>query len=269
ISSALIDLFLRLTGTTGDDSQLRIWSLRSGTCIQVLRSTINGPVTDVAWCSNEHILHLLFSCADGTIHVYQHLSEKGATFQSVTIMQAHSSAIEALDLNPLRRQLATIGRGEVKVWNMHPDHDWSMTLLAHVPSAGYISCTVHFWDGGKSVIATFLDSHEIMIWDLEPWSLKRRAWTFSQIGNAAISPDGTTIVVHNFINGVDAYKLSTMVCKATYQTPVGCRRPKQIAFGFNGSLIAHGSNVGVVYVSDFVTADLLQTLQHSSCGSCL
>ncbi|KAF8584798.1 WD40 repeat-like protein, partial [Ramaria rubella] len=150
-----------LLASGGDDSQLRIWSLRSSTCIQVLRSTINGPVTDVAWCSNEHILHLLFSCTDGTIHIYQRLSEKGAEFTKINVFWVHRSAIEGIDVDPSRRRLATVGGGSVKVWII--DSDNNCDLWDAVPSQGNIARSVHFSPDGCNIIVTFLDTHEVYV----------------------------------------------------------------------------------------------------------
>lgn len=117
----------------GDDSRVRIWSLRTdGTCVQVLKCTRNGSITDLRWYIDGSGLSLIFGCSDGTVHFYYRSTErviisifnglpltilwKGTNFRPVRILEAHSRAIEALDYDPTHHWLATAAGGSIKVW---------------------------------------------------------------------------------------------------------------------------------------------------------
>ncbi|KIJ31919.1 hypothetical protein M422DRAFT_185255 [Sphaerobolus stellatus SS14] len=136
------------------------------------------------------------------------------------------------------------------------------------PSQGHISRNVHFMEGGKVVIASFLDTHEVMAWSIEPWKLVWRSMAFTRIGNSALSQDGEHLLVDNLDTGVDAYSLPHMVRKATYQALPSTRRfAKQVAFGARDTQVIYGSDSGVVHVFDFASADIFQTLCHHQCES--
>ncbi|KAF8576719.1 hypothetical protein K439DRAFT_1622654 [Ramaria rubella] len=127
-------------------------------CSQAVRTTLElesghcGAVfalTDLTWSLNKDSeLHLLFSCADGTVHIYHRPSKMGAEFMKINVFRVH-------------RHLATVGGGSVKVWIIDSDNNWSTSLWATVPSQGNIARSVHFSPDGCNIIVTFLDTHEV------------------------------------------------------------------------------------------------------------
>ncbi|KIJ52199.1 hypothetical protein M422DRAFT_43557 [Sphaerobolus stellatus SS14] len=254
-----------LLASGGDDSCVRIWSLRArGHLIQVLKCTVHGPVTDLRWNADGADLHLLFACADGTIHFYHRSSEMGSEFKPVFIIRAHSSAIKCMDYDPVRRRLATVGGGSVKVWAAEEDDPSTMRSIAVRASQGFVARSVHFAESGKVVMVGFLDSHQVHAYSVEPWKLLWNSLAFTRIGNTALSSDGEHLLVHNLSAGVDAYSLPSMTRKATYLSQVTRRYPKQVAFAARDTLVVHGSDSGVVYVYDFASTELLQQLHHTS-----
>ncbi|KAF8572697.1 WD40 repeat-like protein, partial [Ramaria rubella] len=61
----------QLLASGGDDSHICVWSTHQGTLVQKVSCAASGPVTDIIWVTNARTeLSLIFSCADGSIHVY-------------------------------------------------------------------------------------------------------------------------------------------------------------------------------------------------------
>ncbi|KIJ47658.1 hypothetical protein M422DRAFT_82295, partial [Sphaerobolus stellatus SS14] len=53
------------------DNRVCIWTTNSGKCLQTIRSTISGPITDITWAANaKRQQALIFACADGMIYIY-------------------------------------------------------------------------------------------------------------------------------------------------------------------------------------------------------
>ncbi|KAF8582125.1 hypothetical protein K439DRAFT_1352038, partial [Ramaria rubella] len=72
---------------------------------------------------------------------------------------AHGAHVESTDFDPLHRRLATVGNGEAKIWNVNID--WTMTLYHSEESRALIARSVHFFNKGRSVMVTYLESHRM------------------------------------------------------------------------------------------------------------
>ncbi|KIJ34747.1 hypothetical protein M422DRAFT_181673, partial [Sphaerobolus stellatus SS14] len=106
----------KLIASGGMDNRVKLWTTASGSCIQTIHSTISGPITDISWETKEEgRLSLVFSCADGTIYVYE---QKDGQFEAILCLQAHGMAIESIDYDPINRRLASCAGGEVKIWTV-------------------------------------------------------------------------------------------------------------------------------------------------------
>ncbi|KIJ50243.1 hypothetical protein M422DRAFT_44407 [Sphaerobolus stellatus SS14] len=199
----------------------------------------------------------------------------GAVFKPAVAFQAHSTAIEGIDFDPVRRRLATVADGIVRVWSPDERNPSVMRNIGFSASQGFIARTVHFAEGGKTVIISYLDSHEMQAPKIESHILYRTMevhpeWTSIQShlsylssAHTALSTGTEILLVHNLTTGVDAYSLPAMNLVGTFRAPVIRRYPKQVAFGARDSLVVHGSDSGAVYVYDYASTDLVQTLCHT------
>ena len=56
---------------TASDNRLKLWSTTTGKCVQSIPNIIHGPATDIVWAKDKRDkAAILFSCADGMVHVY-------------------------------------------------------------------------------------------------------------------------------------------------------------------------------------------------------
>ncbi|KAF8572674.1 hypothetical protein K439DRAFT_1643448 [Ramaria rubella] len=168
-------------------------------------------------------------------------------------------------------RIATAGEGEAKIWNI--DSTWSMDLHAKETRSDVTCRTVLFADNGQSLLITYLETSNVVMWNIDPW---RKMWdlhlTFdrqitSRAGNAAISPDGHSLLIDNLRNGTDAYSIPSGTHLATFHAPVSERKPKQVTFDPSGQFVIQGSDKGLVYISDFRTLAPVQALVHSKHGA--
>ncbi|KAF8572590.1 WD40 repeat-like protein, partial [Ramaria rubella] len=110
----------KLLASGSSDNRVKIWSTRTGRCLQTITNHVHGPVTDIVWFRNKQgQLAFFFSCADGTVHLYIQVSEPYYT--TAVAICAHRSAVESIDYDPIHRRLASSGSGEAKVWNVNAD----------------------------------------------------------------------------------------------------------------------------------------------------
>jgi WD40 repeat protein len=65
----LIDL------TAADDGMVVIWDLSTGEEVQTISCLFNGPVSTAIWINLPKRRSICLGCADGTIHIYQQLSQ--------------------------------------------------------------------------------------------------------------------------------------------------------------------------------------------------
>ncbi|KAF8574660.1 hypothetical protein K439DRAFT_1249365, partial [Ramaria rubella] len=126
--------------------------------------------------------------------------------------------------------------------------------------------SVHFTDEGQSLVATYLETSNVIMWKIDPWNkLWERHFTSDRqiIGNARISPDGQNLLIDNLRNGMDTYSIHSGKHIAMFHAPVAERKPKQVMFDPSGDFVIQGSDKGLVYISDFHTLAPVQALVHS------
>ncbi|KIJ31784.1 hypothetical protein M422DRAFT_185520, partial [Sphaerobolus stellatus SS14] len=145
----------------GADGKLIIWSIPKKEREDIICCNANGDITDIVWASlKPNELSLIFSCADGTIHVYNaNLEPVALNFKHIHTFNGFAGPIEKMDFDPFQHRLAAVGEGELRVWDL--DSDWSFSLHATELSTGYIAKTVHFFDQGRGVLVGFLKSHRM------------------------------------------------------------------------------------------------------------
>ncbi|KAF8580829.1 hypothetical protein K439DRAFT_1355866 [Ramaria rubella] len=186
--------------TPGSDAQICIWSTSKGSLLQTISCTMSRPIMDIIWATNKHNdLALIFSCADGSIHLYVRALNKASSwdFKHVKMIHAHGSHVESLDFDPINRMLASIRKGKVKLWKV--DSDWAVTLVLTEVPRGFIARSVHFFNEGNSIMVTYLKLHRMwgnvlkwltvgfdisssrLAWNIYPWSFMWEHPTFSRV----------------------------------------------------------------------------------------
>jgi hypothetical protein len=80
-------------------------------------------------------------------------------------------------------------------------------------------------------------------------------------GNAALSPDETTLLVDNLTTGTfDLYRFPASISTSSFPLTSTRRFAKQCVFSEGGKIAICGSDCGRVQVVDVVTGKLLQSL---------
>ncbi|KIJ41675.1 hypothetical protein M422DRAFT_255290 [Sphaerobolus stellatus SS14] len=259
----------RFLASGGMDNRVRIWTTNSGKCLQTIRSTILGPITDITWAANaKRQQALIFACADGMIYIYCNVGDR---FEGVIALPAHPHTVESIDYDPHHHRLASCAGEETKVWNII--EDWCTELHARDVQCGVTARVVQFLNKGESVAITYLETSNIALWTVAPWKMiwgrtfSGKLITPAHAGHSQISPDGKSVLIDNIRNRMDAYMLSTGEHLTTFHAPLAHPgKPKHVAYNYDGSIVIQGSDKGIMYVSDFASAAPIQMLLHGNNG---
>ncbi|KAF8225586.1 hypothetical protein L208DRAFT_1305626 [Tricholoma matsutake] len=123
---------------------------------------------------------------------------------------------------------------------------------------------VHFFNSGKSIMAGFLDSKEIIAWSLSPWARLWRHKLATRIGNTAWSTSTGMLLVWNLADGINLYHVT--------DRPVWIKKLRvlirqniviQVAFGVKGQYAISGTDNGEVIIWDLKSAEPDQILIQS------
>ncbi|RDB29242.1 Vegetative incompatibility protein HET-E-1 [Hypsizygus marmoreus] len=251
-----------------DDASIVIWSLESGEVYQKILTPFHGPTSIVAWTpmsDDSPTGNFAFGSADGSISVYQQGRGGGQTFDFASLTTAHGGPIEDLAFDPYLRRLASVGSGGLKIWDM--DMTGQITLLRTTPPRPFILRSAAFFDRGKSIVVCYLESHEIVAYEIDPWSMKWSHQLPTRIGNAALSVDERTLIVSNLKDGIDTYSLPPRQPLRSFRHSISCNVPLSVCSTLDGALILAGSDDGYPRIYDQRLGTLSQTLPHSQ-GQC-
>ncbi|KAG2151554.1 WD40-repeat-containing domain protein, partial [Suillus bovinus] len=228
---------LLLTGS--NDSQIVIWSLLSGEMIQEIFTPAADYISAITWMhiNNHSETSFAFGVSDGNIQVYEWSNDALFEFWSTTI--SHSSAVESLAWDPIRRRLVSAS-GETLV---------SITLQPE--KQPYVAHAVHFYDNGASLLVSFLESGEIFCYSIEPWDLKWRKKVQGRIGNAFL--EGNFLLVSNLKDRVDKYAIPTLQRVQSYNHVILCNVPLQISVACEAGLVFVGGDDGFACIFNYNT----------------
>lgn len=122
----------------------------------------------------------VFGASDGNIHLFQR-SKDSPLFSFTSVTAAHASTIESLAWDSHHQWLASVGAGELRVWNVALDlskfllvfHISLIRTLYHtefflpintiVAKQPYVARSVHFLDDGNSVLVCYLKSGQVYV----------------------------------------------------------------------------------------------------------
>ncbi|KIJ24898.1 hypothetical protein M422DRAFT_274224 [Sphaerobolus stellatus SS14] len=265
--------------TGDDDGYVLLWTMSTGKIFDCIRVSGSGPITDIIWVINtQNQLGLFFSTADGSIFVYVktdiHDDQK---FSAAGVVKAHTGAVEMLAFDVFFRRLASIGGGQLKLWDI--SSDWIFTEKHTEPSKEYIAKTVHFFSEGRHVLVGYLESHRIIAWSIEPWKWLWERSVLTRIGNSALSPSAGHLAIDNLKAGIDIYILPQMVRHGPFTfTPSHSRlllnylrlgenhctrnRTHQVAFLHDGESIVQGGKKGQAFIYHLSLSKPVQRINH-------
>ncbi|KAI6004758.1 hypothetical protein EDD15DRAFT_2155447, partial [Pisolithus albus] len=135
------------------------------------------------------------------------------------------------------------------------------------PSRRALARTCHFFSNGKSLMVGFLDSKEVIAWNVSPWTRIWRHKLVTRIGSTAYNDTTQSLLVWNLHDGVDIYRICDSpterllhVWKLRLQTRD--LRICGVQFDVTGSTAIVGGDNGEVSVWNIDSAKPMQVLSH-------
>ncbi|EIW74268.1 WD40 repeat-like protein [Coniophora puteana RWD-64-598 SS2] len=282
VHTLAVNLESRTLLSAGQEGILMVWNLQTGEIEQEIDQYFHGPISCVTWLFQNDNGPNSFAAgfADGTVHVYESSSANGP-FQYVSMVRAHDGQVENMCWDGTHCRLATVGDGSIQVWcwtNRGPYNLLAMSCATEVrsgtlvslvekpPRKSLIARTVHFLDRGSSVMISYLESHEIHCYGIEPWTLKWTKVLPTRIGDTCLSDSGGFLFVSNLTNGVDKYALPTMERVDSFPHPIIRNAILQVAFAPAANLLVVGGDDGFLRVFDHRTGKIMHHVEHAESG---
>ncbi|KLO04090.1 WD40 repeat-like protein [Schizopora paradoxa] len=245
-----------------DDAWLFLWDVKTGEIIQKLSTPFHGAIGAVVWAPRERdSMAFVIGCADGSIHLYQEQLNTRVPFQFVSVVES-PGPIEDLAYDQAHQRVASVGGGALQVWKI--SDVGSLTPVKEDPvHKSVVAKNVTFIDDGASVVAFYLESHEISCYTVEPWDLKWSKIVPTRIGHACICfADGAFLFITNLLDGVDQYRFPSMEKVQSFTHPISMNLPLQVATAARGQWVVSGGDSGFVRVYSRRTGQILQVLDH-------
>ncbi|KAF5348274.1 hypothetical protein D9756_010448 [Leucocoprinus leucothites] len=235
----------------GNDCKLIIWNLQAKESLLDLE------------CGGSLSPFIIFGCADGSIHVYRRENERDYAF--VTKILAHTSAVQDLAFNPTHNRLASVGDSRLIVWSL--SLHGTLTQIVATSPRDSVARSVCFLESGVSVLVSFLQSHEVLIYDLDPWKMRGYYVLPTRIGYAAIGCMGRTLLVSNLTTGIDVYDLPPTKPIRMFRHVIRKNVPLLMTSALGDAVAIAGSDDGTIRVFDQRTGSLMTTLHHAAIGT--
>ncbi|KAJ1983448.1 hypothetical protein H4R34_001282 [Dimargaris verticillata] len=153
-----------LLASTGVDGTVQVWDAKTGEKRAGLAAH-NGAVLDVVWINDETFAT---GSADETVRVFQ-VSESGSTasLQLLRTLSGHKGGINALQIDPTERYLATASDDKTaKIWSVTDGKELA-TLTGHRAEVYSLEWNpiAKMASNVPSVLATCSLDHTVRIWD--------------------------------------------------------------------------------------------------------
>jgi len=116
-------------------------------------------------------------------------------------------------------------------------------------------------------MVNFLDSCEVVAWNVQPWKEMWRAKLRTRIGSTAYHESAAKLLVWNLLDGVDIYRLtdqptSHLVFVRKLRVKIRRNQINRVQFDVSGTKAICGGDNGEVSVWDIENGELIQTLPH-------
>ncbi|KAJ3557341.1 hypothetical protein NP233_g11766 [Leucocoprinus birnbaumii] len=256
----------------GDDCRISLWDL-SG--VRLNREPVwsahvpeHGAICSCVWVSPQKgrtSTFLVFGCVDGSIHVYRQVKGSGLGFAFVVRTHLHTGAVEDLAFDPSHNRLASAGDCRLLLWSF--GRQGALSHIAETSPRKSIARSVCFLNSGSTVLVSFLQSHEVLMYDVNPWREKGYYFLPTRIGYAALGCSQCTLLVSNLATGIDVYDLPPSSPIRMFRHAVRKNVPILLAAALDDSIVLAGSDDGTVRVFDQRTGSLVTALHHSPIGT--
>ncbi|KIK12474.1 hypothetical protein PISMIDRAFT_120831, partial [Pisolithus microcarpus 441] len=138
--------------------------------------------------------------------------------------------------------------------------------LSH-PRLPALPISAHFVRQAHCVIVAFLDSRELIAWNVMPWYQMFHHKLRTRIGSTAYHEGSKTFLVWNLVDGIDVYRL--MDCSPYslnyirhFQIQIRRNRICHVQFDSDGKKVITRSDNGQVLIWDVSSGQLVQALHH-------
>ncbi|OBZ65024.1 hypothetical protein A0H81_14977 [Grifola frondosa] len=206
---------------------------------------------------------------------------------SLTSVETHairlgvSGAIYCLAYDTTTKCLA-IGMGsEVHITHERNPNEYTGDIkIPTPPSLAYTepdtdgrlrAVTLQFYNEGTSLIVSYL-AHGIVCWDIgtrtQLWSIIPPSGT-PNIGSSALSPDRSSIIIHNVQEGLHLYSIGYLKNQSpilrNYKFEAAPRKKYrlQVAYLHQGQAVVCGTTTGNVCIWETASGDIFQLLPHN------
>ncbi|NJN66632.1 MAG: PQQ-binding-like beta-propeller repeat protein [Chloroflexaceae bacterium] len=225
-----------LAAGTGDG--VMVWSTRDGSLVNSLEST--NWVQSIAYSPDGSLLALA-SYGDVT------LSRESGSSSSISIEDAHESAINGLAFSPDGTMLATASDdGTVKLWNVADGSE--IRMLESNLDEDAVNAVAFSPDG--SMLVSGSDDETAKVWNVADGSELHTMYHKDSVYSVAFSPDGTTLATST---GGGEVMLWDVASGSDLRKMEGSGWMYSVTFSPDGAIVASGGSDGSVYL--WATAD--------------
>ncbi|KAG2092257.1 hypothetical protein BD769DRAFT_1371002, partial [Suillus cothurnatus] len=130
-----------------------------------------------------------------------------------------------------------------------------------------LAISTHFFQKGKSILISYLDSREIVAWTISPWKKLWRQKFSSCIGSSAYSDSLGSLLVWNLEDGINVYRLTDnptchLLLVRMLHMKIRRNRICDVQFDSTGEFAISGSDNGEVHLWNIDSGQLDQALCH-------
>ncbi|KAG1794228.1 WD40-repeat-containing domain protein, partial [Suillus plorans] len=256
----------------GDDGHIMLWSMAESSEILRIRPK-QGPITALKWVvgsltSAENFL--LSGGADGTMQLRKLSGDKvNVLLSTQTVFPGAVMSIEVEDAQGI---IAATGPGRVVLFRLSVGKlEPLQCLLADPPFSQdprpALVVSTHFFQKGKSILVSYLDSREIVAWSISPWKELWRQKFGNRIGSSAYSDSLGSLLVWNLVDGINVYRLTDnptchLLLVQTLRIKIRRNRICDVQFDSTGEFAISGSDNGELHLWNIDSGQLDQALCH-------
>ncbi|KAF7791446.1 hypothetical protein EIP86_002462, partial [Pleurotus ostreatoroseus] len=245
----------------GLDGHVLVWELDNGQprMLQDFNNLLSGAVTALEWMGNDLFLT---GSADGSITIYRHIandthSEFPARFRPIHTITAHTGPVEALATD-MHKHIASAGGRTVHLWVFN-----GITVIKQETPGASRECIprgLAFLSGGEKLLVGYLESHEIICFQVNPWLPLSVRQVETRVGYLSVSSDEKLVLIPNLCDGVDVYRLPELDLVKTLKRSRPSHYICQAVFACDARFIIAGNEDGQVVIYDLFDGEPVKQL---------
>ncbi|KAI6001909.1 WD40-repeat-containing domain protein [Pisolithus albus] len=257
----------------GDDGHVVVWAVEDGRLRRRLKPK-QGPVVALRWLRDDSrdVCYLMSAGANGTLVIWRFTIGSGI-FEWLHMETVFDTAIKFVELDHTHNLLLLTTQGRIILYQIQRKNSVvALRLVQAHPSLSHprlpaLPISAHFIQQAHGVIVAFLDSRELIAWNIMPWYQVFHHKLRTRIGSTAYHEGTKTLLVWNLVDGVDVYQL--MDCSPYslnyirhLQIQVRQNRICHVQFDSDGKKAITGSDNGQVLIWDVSSGQAVQALCH-------